>query len=557
MKILKSALFAASVLLSPLTAIAAMPMADSKMDDMTAAPGAPVDYGFGPGMGKHGPSAPVRLRIGAGGRRVSSSNYAFGTVPVGGASAGVGGYFDPPVPWPINGLHELLLSDGRVVNYGTNQLGQQGAQLWYDVWTPSLGTGANAHTLLPNTTTTDIFCSMQSLLWGSGNVLITGGDLTISGKRNYSNNNTNIFNPQTNTLSSIGPMQYPRWYPSIVGMPNGEMLTLGGRLAPASPALTPEVYNPSTGWRTLTGIALPNSNLAFGNYYADWFYPKGFVAPSGKVFLVGPDGRMWNMVTTGAGSLARIPGAVPYGSNELSTVMYAPGKLLSLRLNSATELIDINGVQPVLTAGAPIDQVRYWSTATVLADGTVAVTGGSSVANQLINVDYTTEIWNPATGQWTAGATATKPRLYHSIALLLPDATVLTGAGGAPGPVNELNAEIYYPPYLYLNDGSGNPAPRPTLVSAPATATIGQTVTATVGPTDVISRVTFVRTGSMTHSTNIDQRFIEASFTQSGNVITATLPSNPNVMTPGYYMMFVLANGVPSVSQIMLVNTAS
>ena len=146
-------------------------------------------------MGKHGPLAPARVRTGAGGRRVSSPAYVFGATPLGGPNAGIGGYFDPPVSWPINGLHELLLSDGRVVNYGTNQRGQQGAQLWYDVWTPSLGTGADAHTLLPNTTTTDIFCSMQSLLWGSGNVLITGGDLTISGKRNYSNNNTNTFNP--------------------------------------------------------------------------------------------------------------------------------------------------------------------------------------------------------------------------------------------------------------------------------------------------------------------------------------------------------------------------
>ena len=51
-----------------------------------------------------------------------------------------------------------------------------------------------------------------------------------------------------------------------------------------------------------------------------------------------------------------------------------------------------------------------------------------------------------------------KDRLYHSTSLLLPDGSVLTAGGGAPGPVTNLNAEIYYPPYLFKKDGSGQPA---------------------------------------------------------------------------------------------------
>ena len=42
-KSLKTALLAASLMLAPLAAVASMPMADSRMDDMTAAPGAPID----------------------------------------------------------------------------------------------------------------------------------------------------------------------------------------------------------------------------------------------------------------------------------------------------------------------------------------------------------------------------------------------------------------------------------------------------------------------------------------------------------------------------------
>jgi hypothetical protein len=89
-----------------------------------------------------------------------------------------------------------LLPDGRVFNYGTDETGAQGAQLIYDIWNPRLGNGSNAHTILPNTTSTDIFCSAASLIGAglpgigaglSGKLLITGGDLTVGGVRNYSN----------------------------------------------------------------------------------------------------------------------------------------------------------------------------------------------------------------------------------------------------------------------------------------------------------------------------------------------------------------------------------
>ena len=92
------------------------------------------------------------------------------------------------------------------------------------------------------------------------------------------------------------------------------------------------------------------------------------------------------------------------------------------------------------------------------------------------------------------------------------------------------------------------------LIAESMNRTLGQTVVATVGATDVIRRVTFVRTGSVTHSINNDQRFISVKFTQAGNVVTATLPSAANVMLPGYYMMFVFAGRAPSVAKIILIH---
>jgi hypothetical protein len=184
------------------------------------------------------------------------------------------------------------------------------------------------------------------------------------------------------------------------------------------------------------------------------------------------------------------------------------------------------------------------------------VTGGSQVANKLTGIAYAAEIWNPTSGQWTLGASATIPRLYHSNALLLPDGSVLTAGGGSPGPLINLNAEIYYPPYLYMSDGSGLPAPRPSLSGAPASIAVGQSISATVGPTDQIACMTLVRTGSATHGNNSDQRFIDLiGFQQTGQLVTAMLPSDPTVLLPGYYMLFVFNEaGIPSIANIVLIS---
>src|SRR5271165_3447900 len=207
-----------------------------------------------------------------------------GTIPVGGPTANVTGVFGPVVSWPLIPLHAVLMPGGGVMSYGTDGSGNQGAQFIYDVWTPSSGTGTNAHQVLPNTTSTDIFCSGASVM-SNGIVLTTGGDLTVNGQRNFANNKTTLFNPSTNTLSSSTPMQYPRWYPSLVALPNGQLAAFGGYQNVVPPlndpvisAITPEIYNPATQvWTPLTGAT---SDAAFGGNAPDenWFYPRTYVA---------------------------------------------------------------------------------------------------------------------------------------------------------------------------------------------------------------------------------------------------------------------------------------
>jgi hypothetical protein len=289
----------------------------------------------------------------------------------------------------------------------------------------------------------------------------------------------------------------------------------------------------------------------------DWYYPRNWVAPDGRIFGFESFGRMWYIDPTGSGSATEV-GRLPEANRGLdaSAAMFAPGKILQAGGESnGAVVIDITSGTPVVTATQSMQQDRRYATATLLADGQVLVTGGSSQRNALVGISYNAEIWNPATGTWAIGSSEAVPRLYHSSAILLPDGSVLVGGGGAPGPLTNLNVETYYPPYLFTPDGQL--APRPIVAGAPDTLSIGQTFTLSVSNVAAVSKVGLVRTGSMTHNWNMNQRYVPLSFTAQGGQLTVSVPSNAPDAPPGPYLLFVISDtGVPSVGKIVSVPIA-
>src|SRR5262249_9429659 len=163
------------------------------------------------------------------------------------------------------------------------------------------------------------------------------------------------------------------------------------------------------------------------------------------------------------------------------------------------------------------------------------------------------EQWNPATGQWKTLASMQITRQYHSTALLLPDGRVLSAGGGICGTCDAVgylakNAEIFSPPYLFQADGTL--APRPTIDSAPSTPPYGASMTIATGNPASTRKVALVRLGAVTHSDNMEQRYIPLSYTAGATTLTATAPASANIAPPGYYMLFIIdANGVPPVAR--------
>jgi YVTN family beta-propeller protein len=490
------------------------------------------------------------------------------------ADAPTRGMWSATQPWPMNGLHAVLMPDGRVLTYGTpqNTPGTQDGRT-YDLWSASLGFGAASHQTSVDAARVNSFCNTSAWL-ADGRLMMTGGNSPLA---------STLLTPATGG-GAADPLTLAdqRWYATMLTLPDGRNVILGGMdpyqedmrnnpdaaIANGTVSMTPEIYTLGTGWRSLAGA---RSRDAFGPDYLRASYPRAWVAPNGRVFGISAE-TMWSLdvnANDGSGAVsvlgrfkAPASAGAPLNVGAVSTaVMFAPGKVIQvggngyfngdgLPASNLATVVDFNGPAPVLTETAPMSYPRRLANSVVLPDGRVLVTGGTRLGNNGgADAVYAAEIWNPASGTWSVGASAAQVRVYHSATLLLPNGTVLSTGGGAPGPVNNQNAELYYPPYLFTTvDGTAQLAPRPVMTSISALAfDHGAALQLRLADAGAVARLVLIANGSVTHGFNSGQRFLEVPFTQSGQLLSATLPASASAAPPGYYQVIALnAAGVPS-----------
>src|SRR3954447_24285974 len=465
------------------------------------------------------------------------------------------GQWGPVVPWPVVAIHAALLPNGKILAYdsaGDNATESYAVHNYSraTVFDPATGSQTDVEEFGFN-----IFCSGLAHLF-DGRMFFAGGNLDpqFDGIRE-----THFFDPATNTWS-LGPqMRAGRWYPTVTPLHNGEMfITSGYDIAPATNDIR-EVYSPQTNTlRELNGakVALP-------------LYPWIDIAPDGHPFDLGPDPSMRRFDTTGGGSWQYMGERDSIFRDYGGPALFDIGRELVAGGGPSTrtaDVVDINHSTPTVTPTDSMEFGRRMNNLTVLADGTVLTTGGYSsgtTVSPLVDLNagvYNAEQWNPATGHWHTLAAEQVTRQYHSSALLLPDARVLVAGGGVCGVCDKVgylakSSETFSPPYLFQADGT--PAPRPSIDSAPDSTDYGAHFDIGTSNPQAIKKVALVRIGAVTHSNNMDQRYIPLSFSAGGSGLTATAPANANLAPPGIYMLFIIdQDGVPSVAKMVGVGNA-
>lgn len=465
------------------------------------------------------------------------------------AQSSVKGTWDAAFQLNVDGVHGAVLPSGKVL-YVPHRISENGLteSVVFDPSSP----GSAKYVTVP----ANYFCGGHTRL-ADGKLLFMGGEDEIEG----SLRKAGYFDYQTETWTEIGSMNRRRWYPSAIQLGDGSVIVFGGQTSPADVGSnddTIEFYDPGSGlWAMAGGQNIP------GQY--EEAYNRVHLMPDGRIFQSGhlpdsyyydPVAGTWTLVdrtelgkARGNSASVRLQDGRIFiigGDNEIAKEIYR-----------SAEVIDLTQPTPRWQSAASMTTARSFIDAVVLPDGNVLVVGGdeSSGSRSLVP-----ELYDPATNSWSDMAPFTIERGYHSTTLLLPDGRVIVsggeghqGTGHGTGHFGEsAKFEIWNPYYLFSTA-------RPQIQSLPSVAGYGQTVSMGYSSERPVSHAVIYRGGSQTHSFSYNQISEPVALAGvGGGSATFTIPSNPNVLPPNFYMVFLMsADGVPSVARWIQIGTVT
>ncbi|KAL7274155.1 hypothetical protein RUND412_002955 [Rhizina undulata] len=524
-----------------------------------------------------------------------------------------------PSPAPITGggsfavigqsgvpaMHAGLLPNGRVVfldkveNYTQLKLsdGQYAYSSEYDPET---------NTVVPLSYKTNAFCAGGVFL-ANGDFVSLGGNAPLSWLDPTVGDGFNAIRylKRSSSDASLNGQDWSepgnklvsdRWYASAHTLADGRVFVASGSLNGLDPTV-PANNNPTYELLSPAGIS---SGV---NYTLDilvknqpyYMYPFMYLLNDGQMFIfTAKESQIFNIDTnTVTKSMPDLPGDYRTYPNTGGAVLlpmssadsWAPKIMICgggayQDITSPTE--PSCGVISPQAANASwemdsMPEGRGMVEAVLLPDGNVLWLNGCNRGSQGFELatdpTYAALLYNPTLAlgkRWTQLASTTIPRLYHSVALLLLDGTIMV-AGSNPHEmpiltppsatlpyITEFRVERFTPPYLQGNNANL----RPTNVviptkSLPADGSLF-TFTFDVPTTAQDLKIVLYHGGFVTHSVHMGHRmmFLERRNWKIGQVsqtITARMPPNKNVAPPGPWVLYVLVDGIPSVGQFIMV----
>lgn len=486
-----------------------------------------------------------------------------------------------PFDSQVLAVHAAVLPTGKVlffagsgnsaVRFADPNFGDTTRGFWASVvWDPSVEPGsAQTSFFHPDTLRdpagrpVDFFCGGDTFT-AAGNVLAAGGTASYPGLGHgfFGRPDAAIFDVHTQQWSHRPEMAHGRWYPTLLTTGDGELLAAAGLSETSAGNPTLELYSsPTNAWQQLNRVpAVPQLPL----------YAHLLLLADGSVFFTG--GRMddTNVVSPGQITIQNDPvGYTPHtglrdpaSRNQSASVLLPPAQNQQVMIlgggpgdqtdaTNTCDIIDLTAATPSFHPAASMQFPRMHLNAVLLPDRTVLVVGGARRREDKMQASVAAEVYDPATDHWTTLASASVPRLYHSIALLLPDGRIVTASGNPtqgkqvgwepPDPNEELRLEVFSPPYLFRG-------PQPVISNVPTEWAYGQLLEVAVANPATIKWISLVRNGVTTHSFNTSQRLVDLPIaSRDGSTLQLSAPDNPNLAPPGPYMLFLINNdGVPS-----------
>ncbi len=374
------------------------------------------------------------------------------------------------------------------------------------------------------------------------------------------------FDPVAEQYVKVGDMVEKRWYPSLVGLPSGDVLAVSGLDG--------------------TGTILPGQNEVFDPATKKWTerpdlfryfptYPALFqTSVAGKLFYSGSNagygpadaGRVpgfWNLTgntfepVTGLRDpdLMETSGSAFAGPVQGQKVMVVGGGGVgeSDRSTTRIDVIDLKSPKPTYTPGPDLPAPTRYPNVVQLPNDDLLISNGSRDYRGKGQSDLLlASIYHPSTNTLSPAADPTVGRDYHAEGILMPNGQVMTLGGNAlfSNPTDtktakfEKRLEIYTPPYLFHG-------PQPVITKAPVEAKLGASMAVTTPDVSAIAAARLIRPSAATHATDLEQRsvILPVGRTPDG-ALDLRIPGDPTLVPPGYYMLFLIDKaGVPSVAK--------
>ncbi|KAI3935516.1 hypothetical protein MKW92_039037 [Papaver armeniacum] len=482
----------------------------------------------------------------------------------------------------ISAMHTQLLPNDRVIMFDRTDFGQSRILLpaekcsnatnaKLDCTAHSVELNLLDRSVRPLTVLTDTWCSSGSLA-PDGMLLQSGG--SNSGER---------------AVRDQKGLVVPRWYASNQILPNGKVIVVGGR-GQFSYEFIPKSSLPSD----FTVFALPFLRETRDSVENN-LYPFTHLTPDGNLFIFANTKSILfdyinNLVVRN--DYPVMPGGVSRNYPSTGSSVLLP---LKLGLSNSTidapdaEVFICGGAPPtsyvsairgtflpaakscgrlMITAAQPQWQMEEMPIERVMGDMLLLPTGDVLLINgakkgaagwylgrePVLNP----VLYQPESSKYEIMEASTTPRMYHSTAILISDGRVLVGGSNPNSNYNftemfptDLSVEVFSPPYL-----SSSSRPQISWVKPSTELSYNQAISIGFVPkrnetVDNVS-VTMIAPSFNTHSFSMNQRMMVLKtnqvrpVTSSYYIVDCLAPETSNIAPPGYYLLFVVQNGVPS-----------